>query len=39
MKENTELIPAIPPEDYTGSIAGWMIALIERGLYDEEKDD
>jgi hypothetical protein len=32
-------IPAIPPEDYKGSLADWMVALIERGLWDENKVD
>ena len=32
VKEN-ELIPAIPPEDYKGTIADWCVALISRG-YD-----
>jgi hypothetical protein len=30
-------IPAIPPEDYKGSISGWMTSLIERGLWNGEK--
>lgn len=29
-------IPAIPPEDYTGRQADWMIKLQERGLWDGE---
>lgn len=28
------MLPAIPPEDYKGSVAGWMVALQERGLWD-----
>ena len=28
--------PAIPPEDYKGSVGDWMIALIERDLWDGE---
>jgi hypothetical protein len=28
------IYPAIPPEDYKGTIAGWMVALQERGLWD-----
>jgi hypothetical protein len=28
-------IPAIPPEDYKGSMADWMVALVERGLWNE----
>ncbi len=36
-KENKdEMIPAIPPEDYEGSQADWMMALQERGLWDGE---
>lgn len=27
-------LPAIPPEDYKGSIADWMIALQSRGLWN-----
>lgn len=27
-------IPAIPPEDYKGTIADWMISLEEEGLWD-----
>lgn len=30
-----ELTPAIPPEDYKGSIAGWMVELVTRGLWDD----
>lgn len=33
-KERT--IPAIPPEDYSGSQSDWMIKLQERGLWDGE---
>jgi len=29
-----ELLPAFPPEDYDGSVAQWMMALQERGLWD-----
>lgn len=29
-----EILPAIPPEDYKGSQADWMIALQQRGLWD-----
>ncbi len=32
--EEIEYIPAIPPDDYTGSIGDWLIALIERDLWD-----
>jgi hypothetical protein len=31
-----DTIPAIPPEDYKGTISGWMIALIERNLWNGE---
>lgn len=34
-----ELVPAIPPEDYKGSVSVWMIALQERGLWDGENPD
>lgn len=30
-----ELIPAIPPDDYEGTIADWMVALISRGIWDD----
>ena len=33
-KEKT--IPAIPPDDYKGSVGKWMIALQECGLWDGE---
>ena len=41
-KDNPTLIPeghlpAIPPNDYTGTIADWMIALISRGLMKEDQ--
>lgn len=29
-------VPAIPPEDYEGTVADWMVALQERGLWDGE---
>lgn len=32
----SELIPAIPPEDYKGTISKWMVALQERGLWNGE---
>lgn len=28
--------PAIPPEDYKGSVAAWMVELQQRGLWDGE---
>lgn len=28
------MTPAIPPDDYTGTIAGWITSLVTRGLYD-----
>lgn len=31
-----ELIPAIPPEDYTGTQADWMVGLQSMGLWDGE---
>lgn len=30
-------LPAIPPNDYSGSIADWTIALITRGLMKEDQ--
>jgi len=30
----TEKVPAIPPNDYKGSIAAWMTKLQERGLWN-----
>lgn len=36
MKLNPELVPAIPPEDYKGSIAEWMTELQIRGHWDGE---
>jgi hypothetical protein len=33
--KNDDLMPAIPPEDYKGSQADWMVALVERGLCDD----
>lgn len=38
-KSNLEIIrsiPAIPPEDYSGSVGKWAIELQERGLWDGE---
>lgn len=34
--KSSATIPAIPPEDYKGSQADWMIKLQERGLWDGE---
>lgn len=34
--EPDELVPAIPPEDYEGSMAQWMIELQNRGLWNGE---
>jgi len=31
-----KLIPAIPPEDYKGTIAAWKVALITGDLWDGE---
>lgn len=36
MTQLKDLIPAIPPDDYTGSIGDWCLALIERDLWDGE---
>lgn len=30
-----EETPAIPPADYKGSQADWMVGLVQRGLWDE----
>jgi hypothetical protein len=30
-KEKVKKLPAIPPNDYTGTIADWQVALMERG--------
>ena len=35
-KKKKEMLPAIPPEDYKGSQADWMIALQTRSLWDGE---
>ena len=42
MKKETLKIkttPAIPPEDYKGSVGKWMIELQNRGLWDGENPD
>lgn len=40
MKERTygptDMLPAIPPNDYKGSQADWMVGLQQRGLWDGE---
>lgn len=33
-KKKQEMLPAIPPEDYKGSVGRWMMALQERGLWN-----
>ena len=40
-KKTRNRLPAIPPNDYEGTIADWMTALITRGLIkdDESFDD
>ena len=30
-------LPAIPPNDYKGSIADWIVSLIDRGLMRESQ--
>ena len=35
-KKEEKTTPAIPPDDYKGSQAQWMIALQERGLWNGE---
>lgn len=34
--DQNEDIPAVPPMDYEGSQADWMVALQSRGLWDGE---
>ena len=34
-----EMLPAIPPEDYSGSVADWMIALQSRGLWNGQSPE
>jgi len=34
LENNIEPIPAIPPEDYKGSVGAWCYKLMERGLWD-----
>ena len=36
MSKSKEKMPAIPPSDYKGSQADWMVGLQERGLWDGE---
>ena len=36
MGNNGRNYPAIPPDDYHGSISDWMVKLQERGLWDGE---
>lgn len=36
MSERTHKLPAIPPQDYTGSISCWMITLQELGYWNGE---
>lgn len=33
-RKKEKLTPAIPPEDYKGSVAHWMTQLQERGLWN-----
>lgn len=39
MSKKNKMLPAIPPEDYKGSVGRWMIELQERGLWDGENPD
>ena len=39
MKKQKDLMPAIPPEDYKGSVGKWMVELQERGFWDGENPD
>lgn len=34
IKTRIKRVPAIPPEDYKGSVSDWMQKLQERGLWD-----
>lgn len=34
MSKTRRKIPAIPPDDYSGSMHGWMTSLINRGLWN-----
>jgi hypothetical protein len=34
-----ELVPAIPPDDYKGSVGKWMVELQTRGHWDGENPD
>jgi hypothetical protein len=36
MGKKKDKTPAIPPMDYKGSVAAWMIELQQRGLWDGE---
>jgi len=36
MKTKKEMTPAIPPEDYKGSVGKWMVWLQENGYWDGE---
>jgi len=38
-KQPERMIPAIPPEDYKGSVGKWMMELQERGHWDGEDPD
>lgn len=35
-RKKSKYIPAIPPEDYQGSIASWCVNLVMLGLWDGE---
>lgn len=37
--EVNDAIPAIPPENYKGSVGKWMIELQERGLWDGQNPE
>lgn len=39
MSTEIKTIPAIPPDDYKGSQADWMIKLQERGLWNGVKPE
>lgn len=35
MPKKIKTMPAIPPDDYEGSQADWMMALVTRGIWDD----
>lgn len=35
-RKRKRMLPAIPPADYSGTLADWLVGLITRGLWDEK---